>query len=100
MVFPTSEWGSRRFEDLFPLDRYRGPDDSTVELPPNWQLTPPRKVEMKNIGDIEVQEVRRLTMWVPHDFSAEQAAKENLQRIRQEGRYWGSDRGAQPQGTT
>ena len=96
MVFPASEWGSRALRGLFPPDRYQGSDGNTKELPPKWRLTPPRKVEMKNIGEMEVREVCRLTMWIPHDFSAEQAAKENLQRIEQEGRYWCSDRGAPP----
>jgi class 3 adenylate cyclase len=99
MVFPASEWGSRRFEDLFPPRTYQGPDGGTVERPTPWELLPSRKVEMKNIGDIEVREARRTTTWVPHGFSAEQAAKEALQTIRRAGRYWGSDGGSQPQGT-
>ena len=91
IVFPATEWGGRRLEDLFPPERYKRPDGETVEMPPKWELTSPRKEPMKNIGEIEVCEVRRLTMWIPHDFSAEQAAKESLQQIRQAGRYWGSE---------
>jgi hypothetical protein len=99
MVFPASEWGSRRFEDLFPPRKYQLPDGNTVEQPAAWQLLPSRMVEMKKIGDIEVREARRTTVWKPYGFSAEERAKEALQEIRQAGRYWGSDGGAQPQGT-
>ena len=89
MVFPASEWGSKRFEELFPRNRYKGPNGESVELPPHWDLLHTRMVEMKNIGDIEVREVRKLTANYPFDFSAEQWAKERLQAIREAGRYWG-----------
>jgi hypothetical protein len=38
-----------------------------------------------------------MTTFVPQGFSAEQAAKEELEAIREAGRYWGPDGGSQPQ---
>ncbi len=88
MVFPAAEWGSRQFKEVFPPQRYQGPDGRIIEEPPSWELTQPRKVAMKNVGDIEVREARRLTMWVPFNHSAEQRARDTLEAIRQAGRYW------------
>jgi class 3 adenylate cyclase len=88
MVFPSSEWGNRNFGELFPPRRYAQPNGRTTELPTPWEISAARSVEMKNIGQIEVREIRRTTSWVPFEYSAEQKAKETLQAIRQEGRYW------------
>lgn len=88
MVFPACEWGNRNFDELFPPRRYKGPDGSTVQQPPAWELLSARVIEMKNIGDIDVREARRVTTWAPYDYSAEQKARETLQEIQHSGRYW------------
>jgi len=98
MVFPASEWEGRRFDDIFPARRYAGPLGKAVERPTPWEILPVRKVEMKNMGEHEVREVRRMTEWVPLDYSAEQRASEALEGLRQQGRYWGASRAGEARG--
>jgi class 3 adenylate cyclase len=88
IVFPASEWSERRFDEMFPTRKHKGPLGE-IERPAPWELLPPRKVGMKNLGDVEVREVQRTTVWVPQGFSAEDRAREALQALREQGRYWG-----------
>ncbi len=88
MVFPACEWVNRDFGELFPPRSYRGPDGNPVQQPSAWELLSARLVEMRNIGDFEVREARKLTTWTPYDYSAEQKARETFQEIQRSGRYW------------
>jgi class 3 adenylate cyclase len=88
IVFPASEWGDRSFEDVFPAATYKGPDGEPVKKRVPWELRPVRKVPMKNLGDQEIREVYQVSIWHPCEFSAESRAKEALEGIRANGRYW------------
>jgi hypothetical protein len=87
IVFPASEWRDRSLNDIIPPTKYEI-GGVTREEPPKWEIGPPRLVPMKNLPDTEVRELKKLTVWVPFNYSAEQRTKETLQRILQSGRYW------------
>jgi len=87
IVFPAKEWRGRNFETVFPATKYRLPDGTTAEQPHCWEMFPPRSVDMKNIGPVEVQEIVNRAMHFPSQ-SAEDRAKEALQVLRRAGRYW------------
>ncbi len=87
IVFPASEWGDRSLDDIIPPTKYEIGGE-TREEPPKWEIGPPRLVPMKNLPDTEVRELKKLTVWVPFNYSAEQRTKETLQRILRSGRYW------------
>src|SRR5262249_50384895 len=65
IVFPASHWENTLFDRIFAPSRHRGPDGKIAEDPPTWELLPARKVGMKNLGEIEVREVERTTVWLP-----------------------------------
>jgi hypothetical protein len=92
IVFPALNWENTLFDKIFSPFRHQGPDGKIIEDQPNWELLPVRKVGMKNLGEIEVREVQRTTVWIPFDYSAEQRAKDALEAIRKAGRYWESNR--------
>ncbi len=87
MVFPSSEWSGRSFEDVFPPVRYRNPDGTIHEQPHGWKMGQPRKVPMKNLPDTEITEIVKSGMYFPQQ-SAEDRAKEALDEINKAGRYW------------
>jgi hypothetical protein len=89
MVFPSSEWGGRSFEEVFPPVRYRNPDGTIHEQPNAWKMRQPRKVPMKNLPDAEITEVIKCGMYFPQQ-SAEDRAREALDEIIKAGRYWPS----------
>jgi len=87
-VFPASEWANRSFDEIFPSGNWKGPTGETIPRLLPWELRPIRKVEMRNIGDVEVREVYKLTRNYPFGFTAESRAQEILKAIQEQGRYW------------
>jgi hypothetical protein len=88
MAFPASEWDGRSFEAIFPLSTLRGPGGEAIRRPPPWELRSVRSVGMKNLDSVDVREVCKLTRHYPYGFTAESRAKEILEAIQQQGRYW------------
>lgn len=87
IVFPSSEWGNRSFEAVFPKQKRQLPDGKIVEQSHSWELFQPRIVDMKNIGKVQVQEIINRAMHIP-PLSAEDRAKMALQALKRAGRYW------------
>jgi len=78
IVFRASEWENRNFEEVFPPEKY---------IPsPCWKLLEPRIKNLKNIGDLEIQELVNYCIHVPTQ-PMEERAKKLLEQLRQEGFY-------------
>ncbi len=87
IVFPATEWGNRDFSKVFPPTRYKNPDGSVVEQPHAWEFRSARKVQVKNLPDVEVREIVKRGMYFPQQ-PPEERAKEALQVLREANRYW------------
>lgn len=79
IVFPASEWENRNFEEVFPPEKYT----TTSHC---WKLLEPRTMNLKNIGDLEVQELVNHYIRSPM-VPMEERAKMSLELLRQEGFY-------------
>jgi class 3 adenylate cyclase len=88
MVFPAKEWADRSFDEVFAPIKMQGPLGEPIQRRVPWELRLPRTAPMKNLGDIEIREICKLTTHHPFGFSAESHAKEVLTAIRAEGRHW------------
>lgn len=87
IVFPASEWKNRDFEEIIPPVKYTLPDGRVQEQPQVcWKLLEPRIVNLRNIGDFEVQELINQCMYVPMQ-PIEERVKESLKLLRQAGLY-------------
>jgi class 3 adenylate cyclase len=78
IFFPSECLGNRSFADLVP---------NRATERPRWKMLPPRKENLKNIGETEVIEIAKLTCSVPFGFSAESFVKEGIDALRKTGRY-------------
>jgi len=78
IVFRASEWGNRNFEEVFP------PEKNTASH--NWKLLEPRTMNLKNIGNLEVQELVNLYIRSPM-LPMEERAKISLERLHEAGLY-------------
>jgi len=78
VFFPAKCWGDRCFADLVP---------ARPNEPSRWKMLPPRKEKLKNIGEIEVIEIGKVTRSYPHGFSAERIAKGGIEELQKTGRY-------------
>lgn len=83
IVFPLTDWGDRSFEDVL----FNRPDGTTGEQPRSWRLMQPRQVDMKNVGQIQIQEIVKMSIHIP-SVTAEERAGWGLDIIRKAGRYW------------
>nr|BAJ06896.1 putative uncharacterized protein [uncultured bacterium] len=90
IVFPADEWGSRDFDKVFPTQKYRNLNGTTFEQPHAWNLKDPRVVEMKNLPDIQIQEIILQSMHFPQE-SPEERARTALQSLKETNRYWPED---------
>ena len=86
IVFPAELWKHRSFKQVFPAEKRPMRDRTIKELPHPWELLPPRKVEMKNMGDIEIREIVNRSTSVPPQ-SAEDRARAYLRVLQGSGEY-------------
>jgi hypothetical protein len=84
IFFPEEEWKGRIFEEVCPPEERRS--DKGVEKLQRWELLPSRVEQMKNIPELEVREIVKVTLNIPMQ-SAEERAKESLITLQQEGMY-------------
>ncbi len=87
IVFPAADWSGRELDHVLPLKVSPQQDGSTYTEPRTFELQPARGVEMKGLGEVEVQEIFNTGMWRPMQ-SAEDRARESLAALREGGRYW------------
>lgn len=86
IIFPADLWGDRSFEETFPPRKIKMPDGKIIEDPPPWELLPPRKVKIKNIPEVEIMEVSKLTIHAPMQ-SAVKRAQDSLRILEKHGLY-------------
>lgn len=89
IAFPSADWGSRSFDEIFPPRRLPLPDGRTQEDPTTWERLPPKMIPLKNLPDMSVQLIVNHGMHLPMQ-SAEARAREALTEIQRAGRYWPS----------
>lgn len=82
IVVPADEWGNRDLTEVIPL----APDETQI---PRFHLLESRPVEMKGLGSVDVREVHNTSMrFLSPGASAEDRAKESLQFLQANNRYW------------
>ena len=86
IAFPAIEWKGRELNELFSPRRHQMPDGSEREERLEWELQPPRYVEMKNIGSTEIREIVRRGIYLPSQ-TAEDRAREGLAFLKKHNRY-------------
>lgn len=86
IVFPASEWGDRDFDEVFPPNQLRNPDETIIEQPHAWEMSE-RAVGLNNIGTVAIREVVKKMMSLPTP-TPEEAARSMLENIEEGGRYW------------
>lgn len=87
IIFPSSVWEDRSFENEFPPRKYKGPDGMERERAMTWQMNAPRTVDVKNVGPMEVTEIINFAMWAT-SIAAEDRARLGVEALRRSGRYW------------
>lgn len=65
IIFPANLWQNQNLDDIFPNQSYETPDGGTYEKKHNFELLSPKKVELKNIGDIEICAIVNRAFWKP-----------------------------------
>lgn len=86
IVFPANLWTGRSFEKIFTPVKQKRTDGSIVENPHSWELFPPRKVQMKNMPEIEIMEIANQLRWKPN-FSTTERTKEMFRLLYEAGMY-------------
>jgi len=86
IVFSAELWKGRSFEEVFPPEKLKMRDGTIKKLPQIWEPLPPRKVKMKNMGDVEIREVVNRSTYLPPQ-SAEERAREYLRVLQRSGKY-------------
>lgn len=81
MVFPSSLWQGRSFEEVIPLVKMKKSESEFVELPQSWKLAPSRKVNLNNIGDVNVMGIVNMLLTEPSQ-SAVERAKESFKILK------------------
>jgi hypothetical protein len=88
MVFPSELWEDYNFEEVFPPEKIRMPDGQVQDLFQDWKMCEKREVPIKNMGELEVREIIKTSLWYP-SASAEERAKENMEKLKKQGLYHG-----------
>jgi class 3 adenylate cyclase len=86
IVFPASEWKNRELEEIIPPVKFTYSDGLVQEMPLAWELLEPRTVNLKNIGNFEVQELVNKCPHVPMQ-TVEERVKGILEIMRKTGHY-------------
>ena len=87
IVFPAIEWAERDFNIVFPPRKYKNSDGSVQEQSHGWEKLATRKVNLKHIGEIEIQEIINKRIHLP-TLSIEDRAKQSLGILFKAERYW------------
>lgn len=81
IVVPSEDWGDRKIEEILPAEHGgRGPL--------RFVLRDAREVVMRGLGAVSVQEIHNVVTWASMDFTAEDRAREHLQLLQANNRYW------------
>lgn len=86
IIFPAEQWENRSFAEVFPPRQDRFPDGKVQERALAWHELEPRKVEMKNLPDIEIVEIEKTVVHIP-GLSAEDRTRENVRLLKDAGMY-------------
>ncbi|MCI0726403.1 MAG: adenylate/guanylate cyclase domain-containing protein [Chloroflexi bacterium] len=88
IIFPAAEWQGRDFHTVFPPRQYKNPQDGTIEeIPHAWMMLQPRVVNMKNIGEFQIQEIINQSIHEP-SMPPTERARLGLRILYDTGRYW------------
>ncbi len=83
LVLPADLIGEQLFQEAFGTPEW---PSQAPSIPSPWRLLGERSVPLKNIGDIEVREVIKVSHWLPTQ-SAEDRTRENLRSLTERGEY-------------
>jgi class 3 adenylate cyclase len=86
IFMPAATWGQKKLSDYLKPTIIRPPQGEPFEEPNAWEVSQPKKVELKNMPELEVVEVFSGLMHWP-SRSAEDRAKESFEHLKREGSY-------------
>ena len=86
ITFPAEVWAGHSLEAVLPPRKQKRSDGTVVEERQSWELIPPRRVELKNMPPVEIQQIVNRVVNIPSQ-SAEEGAKEALAGLRRKGIY-------------
>ncbi len=93
IVIPTEVWKDRRLEQVLSKRKVKQPNNQEFEIEIPWEISPPRKVMLKEGKELEIVEIiwkvdegdAKVVTWVRQ--SAEDRAKEAFEALKAEGAY-------------
>ena len=88
IVFPSKLWEGYVFEEVFTPERIQMPDGRVEERPHAWKMCNRRQVPIKNMGELEVREIIKTSVWFPSETAVERA-KAGMNALKAQGSYRG-----------
>lgn len=88
IILPAALWGSKSLEAEFPGELLKGSDGSERRAPCKWEFQGPRTERPKNMGEVEVVEISRISTWCP-GITPEERAKHSTTWLKEAGFYCG-----------
>ena len=88
ITFPAEAWAGHSLEAVLPPRKYTGPEGTVLEepMPWVWELTPPKRVELRNMPPVEIRQIISRVLNLPSQ-SAEEGAREALAELGRKGIY-------------
>jgi len=86
IVFPAELWEDRNLDEVFPLTKYKNREGKIIEQLQCWELREPRKLDLKNVGKLEIRELVNHVEHRPTQ-SAVDRAKQSLDDLSKSGHY-------------
>jgi hypothetical protein len=86
ITFPAEAWTGRSLEAVLPRTKRTKSVGTVVEDPQSWELSPPRRVQLKNMPPVEIRQLINRVLNFPTQ-SAEESAREALAELRRKGIY-------------
>ncbi|MBL9159730.1 MAG: adenylate/guanylate cyclase domain-containing protein [Verrucomicrobiales bacterium] len=86
IFLPADLWGKRNLNDYFKPERIAGPSGKIIERRHHWEVSPVRKIPIKNMPDLEIVEITNSLIHMP-SLSADDRAKMGFEGLKTEGTY-------------
>jgi len=86
IFLPATTWGDKKISDHLKSRTLKHPELGDIEQPVHWEVSAPKKVEIKNMPALEVIEIYSDLMHMP-SLSAEDRAKIAFEALKEEGSY-------------
>ncbi|MBE2203672.1 MAG: adenylate/guanylate cyclase domain-containing protein [Chthoniobacterales bacterium] len=86
IFLPAEIWGKKNLNDYFKPRIVKHPKQGEIECEVPWEVAPPRRVQLKNLPDLDVVEIHSNLMHMPM-CGADDRAKLAFEGLKKEGSY-------------